>query len=1076
MKATKIGAFLLVPVLLVSLLLTAGVVLAVHDLDLFELDRNATDEVGNGDDWATLYAGGGSAAEFTGVIEDTMGTNPFGTVGTQFQAGGSKDDLDISPGGATGQYWKWEPGEPLDKDDITNAYAAAYVNTVDTGENNIGDLIVYFGLDRYANNGSAQVGFWFLQDPNFGLTTTKDGGGYRFSGYHEVGDVLVQSNFSQGGVIDTISVYEWVGSGGSDGTLNLLFNAQDCLTPGLGDDPACATVNQGDTPSPWPFTPKFGTSGTFPQGSFFEGGINITRLVPDAGCFTGFLAETRSSTPFDSRLKDFAFGNFELCSIAVTKGGDTLSKVGDDVNYTITVENTGALTLYKQSVVDSLLGDLTDGTNPLITSSDCGASLAAGDSCTINATRTVQLGDTDPLPNTVNVVYNSSSDLLGDEASGSDDHSVNLFQPSIAFDKSVSADLSKVGDSVDYTLKLDNTSSADTPDLECTITDAALGINKSVTLASGESDTTMQSYTFQEGDSDPYNNTASVVCSPVGFPNVLPASDSESVNLFQPSITFDKSGDDLSKVGDDVDYTLTLNNTSSGDTPDLVCTITDAMLGINKSVTLASGASDVTNATYTVQEGDSDPLENTASVSCSPDGFPNVLNDSDDHSVNLFQPSISFDKSVSSNLSKVGDSVDYTLKLDNTSSADAPDLECTITDAVLGINKSVTLASGESDTTMQSYTFQEGDSDPYNNTASVVCSPIGFPNVLPASDSESVNLFQPSITFDKTGSHEYSKAGDDVDYTLTLNNTSSGDTPDLVCTITDAMLGINKSVTLASGGSDVTNATYTVQEGDDDPLTNTASVSCSPDGFPNVLNDSDSYTVDLIHPSFTVDKTCVAEPISYLGPANFQVTIANTGDVPLDITADDGIGAFQLAAGASQDFDVSVPGPFTPGGTADNTVTASWTLPEEYGLDNTDTKSASDSCDVVQPVYETAYALGDAATCFIDLGANNWGWVNGDGAAYILPGDYTWPVWAGAGQCDTDNGTLVGTATVSYDGTDVSVSFDIDPQYVLGDTHIYAGYDQIPPGGFSPGQWQIYSPFDGSAIYVIVHAVVGIPQ
>ena len=57
-------------------------------------------------------------------------------------AGGSKDDLDISQ-------WLWNPGEPLDKDDITNAYAAAYTNTTDTGNNNVGDLIVYFGLDRF---------------------------------------------------------------------------------------------------------------------------------------------------------------------------------------------------------------------------------------------------------------------------------------------------------------------------------------------------------------------------------------------------------------------------------------------------------------------------------------------------------------------------------------------------------------------------------------------------------------------------------------------------------------------------------------------------------------------------------------------------------------------------------------------------------------------------------------------------------------------------------------------------------------------------------------------------------------
>jgi hypothetical protein len=102
--------------------------------------------------------------------------------------------------------------------------------------------------------------------------------------------------------------------------MDLVYSAQDCMAnPAPVNEPACATVNQGNTPAPWPFTPKFGTADTFPQGSFFEGGINISALVPEAGCFSGFLAETRSSTPFDSRLKDFALGSLSLCYIEGTK-------------------------------------------------------------------------------------------------------------------------------------------------------------------------------------------------------------------------------------------------------------------------------------------------------------------------------------------------------------------------------------------------------------------------------------------------------------------------------------------------------------------------------------------------------------------------------------------------------------------------------------------------------------------------------------------------------------------------------------------------------------------------------------
>src|SRR3990172_8548156 len=340
-------ALLLAPLAALSLLI--GTTFAVHDLALFELDRNAVEEGTAGDDWGTLYGGGGSADSFTGVLPD-IGADG----GTQFHGGGSKDDLDITK-------WLWNDGEPLDKDDITNAYAAAYTNTIDTGSNDVGDLIVYFGLDRFSAAGSAQVGFWFLQDPTFGLTNTAKSGGFKFSGVHFDNDILVQSNFTNGGVIENLTVYRWLA-----GALVPVLSAADCVGPPASgtDDAACGAVMRAtttDKTAPWPYPPKAneGSPGTFLAGAFFEGGINLTRLVPDAGCFTGFIAETRTSTPFDARLKDFVTGNFNLCSISVTKTGDTLSKIGDSADYTVTIENTGSLTLYKDDISDTLLGSIT---------------------------------------------------------------------------------------------------------------------------------------------------------------------------------------------------------------------------------------------------------------------------------------------------------------------------------------------------------------------------------------------------------------------------------------------------------------------------------------------------------------------------------------------------------------------------------------------------------------------------------------------------------------------------------------------------------------------------------------------
>ena len=862
---------------------------AVHDLDLFQLDRNAQDLDPNAgaDDWDTLYGGGGSAHSFTEILADVGADG-----GTQFQGGGSKDDLDITA-------WLWKPGEPLDKDDITNAYAAAYISTVDTGDTNIGDLIIYFGLDRFSANGSAQVGFWFLQDPTFGLTNVASQGGFKFSGVHMDNDVLVQSNFTNGGIIDNINVYKWQG-----GVLVPILTVADCLGPPAspGDDVACAVVNRTPFAAPWPYTPKAneGSPGTFITASFFEGGINISRLIPEAGCFTGFMAETRSSTPFDSRLKDFVLGDFELCSMEVTKTGDTLSKVGDPVDYTVTIENTGSLPLYKDDISDSLLGDITidgvDQANSYVVSNTCGASLAVGTTCTITLQRTVLAGDPDPLPNTVTATYRGKSNLTGIAVIQTDDHSVDLFQPAVAVDKTGST-LSKVGDDVDYVITLSNNSSADTPAITCTATDSLLGVVFDAVLPLGDTVLT-PSRTVVAGDTDPLVNTVNVVCSIAGFPNVLNASDGHSTDLFQPAVAVAKTGDTLSKVGDPVNYMITLSNNSSADTPALNCIATDDLLGEVFNGVLPAGDT-VLTPSRTVLAGDPDPLVNTVTLACSVAGFSNVLGGSDSHSTNLFQPALAVDKTGDA-LSKVGDSVDYTITLSNNSSADTPALTCTATDSLFGEVFNAVLPSGDTVLNL-SRTVEAGDSDPLVNTVNVSCSVAGFPNILQGSDSHSTNLFQPVVVIDKTGD-TLGKVTDPVDYTITLSNNSSADTPALNCTVTDSLLGAVFSG-VAPMGDSVFNLSRTVLVSDPDPLVNTASFSCAVAGFPNVLSGSDGHTTELFQPAVEVIKTgpttaAYGDIVTY----DFTINNLSSGDSPnlvLDSVTDDVIGSLTATAAAN---------------------------------------------------------------------------------------------------------------------------------------------------------------------------------
>jgi uncharacterized repeat protein (TIGR01451 family) len=130
-----------------------------------------------------------------------------------------------------------------------------------------------------------------------------------------------------------------------------------------------------------------------------------------------------------------------------------------------------------------------------------------------------------------------------------------------------------------------------------------------------------------------------------GFGNILPTKqDSHSVDLFQPSVEVIKDGPSSAHVGDTITYTFVINNTSSGDSPNLMLdSVTDTVLGNLTSAasnggcgTLAPTTGSCTfTATYTIQAGDPDPLVNLVTVHCHPAGFPNDVTDDDAHSVKV---------------------------------------------------------------------------------------------------------------------------------------------------------------------------------------------------------------------------------------------------------------------------------------------------------------------------------------------------------------------------------------------------------------------------------------------------------
>ena len=325
---------------------------AVHDAGIFQLDGDAATGTNTAvtpvasDDWdkvcyqvgvTPVSQGGDGLTPAQAATRCSIGTPTSGATAVSwtaepspnssfFTGGGSKDPIDINQ-------WAWKDltGGLPDKDNLEHGFSVRYsIPASSTCPNGPGPTftgnceLIYFGSDRFDNSGDAQQGFWFFQN-RVTLGSNKIGGGTGFNGVHMNGDVLVISDFSNGGGTSTISVFTWDTACTAtnkpfgycaDANLHLqeTSTAANCTTAAIPGDPFCGLVNPVDgVAAPWPYTDKSGNN-TYLQGEFLEAGINLSLLPNIASeCFASFLAETRSSTSTTATLKDFVLGNFGNC-------------------------------------------------------------------------------------------------------------------------------------------------------------------------------------------------------------------------------------------------------------------------------------------------------------------------------------------------------------------------------------------------------------------------------------------------------------------------------------------------------------------------------------------------------------------------------------------------------------------------------------------------------------------------------------------------------------------------------------------------------------------------------------------
>jgi uncharacterized repeat protein (TIGR01451 family) len=655
-----------------------GSALAVHD-EQFQLDGNAIDNPGTPpDDWATLVGGGGSADAFTGIIHEA----PDSTI---FTTGGSKDINDTDQ-------WRWTDGSVPDKDDLLDGFAALY-----------GD-IMYFGADRFANNGDSAIGFWFFQN---GISVNGNG---TFSPDHAIGDLFVVSHFENGGAVSQIQLFEWVGSGGSDGTLDLVATGAVC-TAAPASDEACGIANQDVTPAPWPYTPKAGASGTFPEFSFYEGGLDLSSVFEgDVPCFSSFLVETRSSQEVNAQLKDFIAGDFNTCvpPEIETQVSDATIDLGGSVTDTATLSgNDGPAS----GTVDFFV------CGPTGAPADCAGGTQVGGSVDVDTSANGGTATSAPFTPTeggfycFRVHYTPDADSQYLEGSHTND-TTECFQVLVADVNVVKvanpAGPVSAGDEVGFDITVSNDGdgtatdvvltddlpagidwvlgaiSGDTDGVDCDISGAVGSETLECTddsMGAGDSFTVHVSGATDAADCGTIENTASVDSGNDGS-----GESTASVDVLCPDVTVEKTPDGgVVNAGGTATFTIEVTNLGPGVAHDVTltddlpagidwsedsasCTISGA---VDSQVLdcdfgdLAAGESVTVNVSGAVDDDDCGDLPNSATVSASNEPGDATDNNSDDGLIDVTCAQIGVTKTADDDVVSAGNQIGFVVTITN---------------------------------------------------------------------------------------------------------------------------------------------------------------------------------------------------------------------------------------------------------------------------------------------------------------------------------------------------------------------------------------------------------------------------
>ena len=616
-------------------------------------------------------------------------------------------------------------------------------------------------------------------------------------------------------------------------------------------------------------------------------------------------------------------------TITVTKtpGTTSLPEPGGPVSFTVTVKNNDtAESIDLDSLMDSVYGDLLDGSNPAVSSNTCASAsptIAAGATLTCSFTGAVsgQPGDY------FDTVTAHASDNEHNDAS---DHAmakvtITDVQPTITVVKTAgdAADgatfhLNEPGGLVTFTVTVHNGSVSSDPVVLSALSDDVYGnlagqgtCSLPQTIASGADYTCTfsGSFTGNAGASQTDTVTADAKDDEL---NPATASDDATVTLddVQPSIVVTKTASPthVNEPGAGVTFTVTVKNTSVSSDPVTLDSLADDTHGdLAGQGTCAIGGTILPGATYTCAfsatvSGNAAYAETDTVTAHASDDEANDTSGQASATITVddVAPSVTLDKVVvgPATLAEPGGTFTFKLTITNNSVATDPVTITALTDdnplsaACLALVGTTVAPGAAVDCT---YPVSHDDVGLYPNTASVLVTD-DEGSTASSSDGASVTVTNvvPSVDLSKTvDPASRPEPGGLFTYTLSIHNTSADAQPVEITALTDTNALSSDCTDLVGtflAPDETVSCTYTATFSNAGIYGNTASVTVT-DNEATTGDDTAlaSVTVDDVAPSVTLDKVVVgpatlAEPG---GTFTFKLTITNNSVAtdPVTITA-----------------------------------------------------------------------------------------------------------------------------------------------------------------------------------------------